>query len=425
MKKPIIILFAGLFIISYNLKAQNENWSHFRGNNLDGISGSGIVPTQWNDSLNVLWKVPIKGKGWSSPVVWGDQVWFTTATSDGKQMYALCHNVKTGKEIFNIKLFESDSTYKKHDFNTYATPTPCIEQGFVYIHYGASGTACVRTKDGSVAWRRSDLKCEHIQGPASSPVIYRNMLILHLEGSDVQYITALDKNTGKTIWKTDRPKELYDKLQPIGKKAYITPVIINVNGRDLLISNGSAACIAYDVLTGKEVWRFVQGEDSTISMPFTGNGMVFFYTGFVTPKDGEQYSELIAVDPAGSGDITSTAYVRWRFKEPVLQLLTPLIKDGLIYTINTKNQMFCIDAVTGKQVYTRRMTAKYNSSPVCAGGNIYFTSVQGETTILKRGRKLDIVSRNKIEGEVYATPAITGNKLLIRTATHLYCIGTN
>jgi outer membrane protein assembly factor BamB len=422
MKKYIIVFLGGLLLLNYNSKAQNVNWSHFRGNNLNGISDSKDVPVQWNDSVNVLWKVPLKGKGWSSPVVWGEQVWLTTATPDGKQMFGLCLNAKSGKEVFNIKLFDSDSTYKKHDFNTYATPTACIEQGFVYIHFGTSGTACVRTKDGTVAWKRTDLKCEHIQGPASSPVIYKNMLILHLEGSDIQYIVALDKTTGKTIWKTDRPKELYDKLQPIGKKAYITPVIINVNGRDLLISNGSAACIAYDILTGKEVWRVVQGEDSTISMPVTENGIVYFYTGFVTPKDGEQYSELIAVDPAGSGDITSTPYVKWRFKEPVLQLLTPLIKDGLIYTINTKNQFNCIDAATGKQVYTKRMTAKYNSSPVYAGGNIYFTSVQGETTVIKEGRKLDIVSRNKIEGEVYATPAITGNSIIIRTADKLYCI---
>ena len=425
MKKFIYCLITGLLLINSALLSQTTNWSHFRGNNLDGKSASANIPVKWNDSLNILWKTPVHGKGWSSPVVWGDQVWLTTATTDGRKMYGICFNVKDGKEIFNIQLFEQENTYSKHDFNTYASPTPAIEQGFVYIHFGTSGTACLRTKDGSVVWKRTDLNCEHVQGPASSPFIYKNMLILHIEGTDVQYIVALDKATGKTIWKTDRPKELYDKLKPIGKKAYITPIIINVRGRDLLISNGSAGCIAYDILTGKEVWRFVQGEDSTISMPVTENGIVYFYTGFVTPAEGEQYSELVAIDPTGSGDITSTPYVKWRYKSPVLQLLTPLIKDGLIYTVDTKNFLSSIDAVTGKQVYNMRMTAKYNSSPVYAGGNIYFTSVNGETTVLKEGRKLDIVSRNKLAGEIYATPAITGNKLLIRTATDLYCIGKN
>ncbi|HUX97025.1 MAG TPA: PQQ-binding-like beta-propeller repeat protein [Bacteroidales bacterium] len=425
MNKISVGISAFLILVGISLHSQDTNWSHFRGSNLDGICRTANIPVKWNDTTNILWKVPINGKGWSSPVVWGNQVWITSATTDGKQMFGVCLNKKTGKEIFNLKLFESATTYSKHDFNTYATPTPCIEDGFVYIHFGTSGTACVKTNDGSIVWKRTDLNCEHVQGPASSPIIYKNMLILHIEGTDFQYIVALDKATGKTIWKTDRPKELYDKLKPIGKKAYITPIVINIKGRDILISNGSAVCIAYDILTGKEIWRFIQGEDSTISMPVTENGIVYFYTGFVTPSEGEQYSELVAIDPGGTGDITSTPFVKWRFKEPVLQLLTPVIKDGLIYTINTKNQFNCIDAATGIPLYTRRMTAKYNSSPFYAGGNIYFTSVGGETTLIKEGRKLDIVSRNKINGEIYATPAISGNQLFIRTATDLYCISRN
>jgi outer membrane protein assembly factor BamB len=248
------------------------------------------------------------------------------------------------------------------------------------------------------------------------------LLILHIEGTDVQYIIALNKSTGKTIWKKERPKECYDKLKPIGKKAYITPIIINVNGKNLLISNGSAACIAYNPDTGEEVWRVVQGEDSTISMPFSENGIVYFYTGFVTPKEGETYAELLAVDPTGKGDVT-TSHVLWRFKAPTLQLLTPLIKDGLIYTVDTNNNLFCIDAKTGKAVYTRRLQAKYNSSPLYAGGNIYFTSTKGETLIIKEGKKLEIVGRNKLKGEVFATPAIINNSIVIRTENNLYCIG--
>jgi outer membrane protein assembly factor BamB len=409
------VLFTGL------IKGQTTNWTHFRGSNLDGIARESHIPVKWNDTLNILWKVPVQGKGWSSPVIWGDQIWLTTASPEGKEMKALCYSLKSGKEIFNIGLFRQDNIYTKHDFNTYATPTPCIEQGFVYVHFGTTGTVCIKTKDGTIAWKRTDLNCEHVQGPASSPFIYKNMLILHIEGTDVQYIVALDKATGKTIWKTDRPKELYDKLKPIGKKAYITPIVVPVNGKDLLISNGSAVCIAYDILTGKEVWRIVQGEDSTISMPFSEDGIVYFYTSFVTPKEGVQYCELFAVDPSGKGDVTGT-HIVWRFKEPILQLLTPVIKNGLIYTINTKNQLNCIDAKTGSVVYTRRMTARYNSSPICAGGYIYFTSVNGETTVIREGRKLDIAARNKLDGEIQATPAISGNKLIIRTSSQLYCI---
>ncbi len=425
MKKLFLTVILVIMMINSQLSviAQQTSWTHFRGNNLDGISKASNVPAVWNDSLNISWKTKIAGKGWSSPVIFGDQVWLTTATEDGKMMYAVCINRKTGKELFNIKLFEPTSKLEKHDINTYATPTPCIENGFVYLHFGTHGTACLRTSDGTVVWKRTDLNCVHIQGPGSSPVIYKNMLILHIEGTDVQYIIALNKTTGKTIWKKDRPKECYDKLGPMGKKAYITPIIINVKGKDLLISNGSAACIAYNPETGEEVWRVIQGEDSTISMPFSEDGIVFFYTGFVTPKEGETYAELLAVDPTGSGDVTNS-HVLWRMKTPTLQLLTPIIKDGLIYTVDTKNYLFCLEAKTGKTVYTRRLQGKYNSSPVNAGGKIYFTSTNGETMIIKEGRDLEIVGKNKLKGEVYATPAVINNSIILRTSNNIVCIGS-
>jgi outer membrane protein assembly factor BamB len=214
---------------------------------------------------------------------------------------------------------------------------------------------------------------------------------------------------------------LYDPLKAIGKKAYITPLIVTVGGKDLLISNGSAVIIAYDPLTGKEVWRIVQGEDSTIAMPSAENGLVFFYTAFVTPKEGEQYCELMAVDPSGKGDITKT-HILWRMKAPILQLSTQLVKDGLIYTVDSDRKLFCIESKTGKIVYEKRLNKKYNSSPLAAGGKIYFTSTDGETMVIKEGRNYEEISKNKLHGEVYATPAILRNSILLRTSDYLYKI---
>jgi outer membrane protein assembly factor BamB len=421
--KIILVLFFSLssLVSSYS---QQVNWTHFRGNDLDGRSAEKNVPLKWNDSTNIAWKTKISGSGWSSPVIYGNQIWLTTASEDGKQMFGECVDFKSGKEIFRIKVIEPDKILPKHDFNSFATPTPCIEEGFVYLHFGTYGTACLRTKDGSEVWKRTDLNCDHVQGPASSPVIYKNLLILHIEGTDVQYIVALDKRTGKTVWKTDRPADCWNKIPVIGRKAYITPIIININGRDLLISNGSAACIAYDPETGKEVWRVIQGEDSTIAMPFAENGTVYFYMGFVTPKEGEQYSELLAVNPTGQGDVTNSG-VLWRFKSPILQLLTPLIENGLIYTVDSKNNLFCLNGLTGQTVYTKRLNKKYEASPLYAGGNIFFTSTDGETIVIKEGKNLEIVSRNKIRGEVYATPAILRNSIIIRTKDYLIKIAMN
>jgi len=419
-----LISFFTLFIIFNQTVAiaQESNWTHFRGSNLDGISTDNQVPVVWSDTTNVIWKTDIRGKGWSSPVVYGNQVWVTTSTVDGKEMSAVCIDFKSGKVLFDVLLFKQDSIYGKHSINTYATPTPGIEQGFVYLHFGSSGTACVSTTDGQVIWKRSDYRVEHVQGTGASPMLYKDFLIVHYEGTDQQFIVALNKRTGETVWRTDRPKECYDPLQPIGKKAYVTPIVVNVAGRDLLISNGAAVCIAYDVQTGKEVWRVVQGEDSTISMPFAEDGVVCFYTSFVTPTDGEKYAELLAVDPTGSGNVTKS-HVLWRVKTPILQLLTPLIKDGVIYTVDSRNNLIAIDAKTGVALYTKRLKDKYNSSPVYAGGRVYFTSVKGETLVLKAGRTLEILAENHLPGEIYATPAIASSSLIIRNESTLYRIG--
>jgi outer membrane protein assembly factor BamB len=423
--KSSIFISLSILITSLGIQpveSQQVNWTHFRGTHLDCISEDQNVPVTWNDSTNIIWKAGIQGKGWSSPVVFGNQVWVTSAGEDGKQMAGICLDFNTGKQIYNITLFQPDSTYPKHSINTYATPTPCIEDGFVYLNFGTYGTACVDTRNGKVVWKRTDLNCDHVQGPGSSPILYKNLLILHVEGVDVQYLVALNKQTGETVWKTDRPAKLYEPLAPIGKKAYTTPIIMNVNGEDLLISNGSAVCIAYNPLTGEEVWRIVEGEDSTIAMPFSEDGILYFYPSFVTDPNGENYAELLSVNPQGKGDITGTN-ILWRRKFPVLQLLTPLIKDGLIYTIDTRNMLYCLDAKTGQEVYSRKMKQKYNSSPVFAGGNIYFTSVKGETLVLKAGNQLQILAENKLPGEVYATPAFLRNSILLRTDSELYRIG--
>ncbi len=422
MMKLSALFIASGFLIFTSIIAEAQNWTQFRGSNLDGKAPDQNPPAHWTPDSNLVWKTEIPGEGWSSPVIYDRQIWLTTATNDGSELYAVCIDKSKGEIIHNLLLFKPDSVFGKHAVNSYATPTPCIDERFVYVNFGQYGTACIETQTAKIVWKREDLFCNHVQGPGSSPVLYKNMLILHYEGTDTFFIIALDKTTGKTIWKTERPSELYEPLLDIGKKAYITPLIITINGRDLLISNGAAVCIAYDVQTGKEVWRVVQGEDSTISMPFYENGMVYFYTSFISPPEGEKYIELLAVNPAGEGDITGT-HVLWRMKSPILQLLTPLVKNGLIYTIDSNGTLMCIDAITGEIWFRDKLHGKYNASPVLAGGNIYFPSTNGKTLVIKEGKVLDIVAENRLEGQIWATPAVINNRLLIRTSRYLYLVG--
>jgi len=393
----------------------SNNWTHFRGSNLDGISGNVNLPFSWGEDTNISWKTPIHGKGYSSPVVFNQQVWITTATTDGKELYAVCLNRDKGNIIHDIKLFTPDSVPSIHALNTYATPTPAIEEGFVYIHFGELGTACLDTKTGNVIWKRTDLHCNHVQGPASCPIIYKDLLILHYEGIDIQYLIALDKKTGKTVWKSIRPQEYYVKADPIARKSYVTPIIINLKGKDLLISNGSEVCVAYDPLTGKEVWRVVYSSDSTIGMPLFSDGLVIFTTGFGQPV------RLFAVNPLGTGDITNTNMV-WQTDKDVPGINSPVVKDGLIYMIQERGTITCLEAKTGNVIWKNKLKGEFYSSPIIGDGKIYFPSKQGFVYVLKEGKEFNILAVNKLNGEFWTTMAVSGNSLILRTDKALYCI---
>ena len=420
--KRTFVTLVCLTLLYVGLWAQEPaNWSHFRGSKLNGISLEKDFPTVWSDSLNIAWKIPESGKGWSSPVVWGDQVWYTTANSESRELRALCVDLKTGEKLRDRLIFQPEKLFRIHAVNSYATPTAAIEEGYVYLHFGRYGTACLNSMTGETVWERTDLECEHIQGPGSSLLLWKDKLYVHMEGTDVQQILALDKRSGKTIWLTERPADVYKDMPQIGKKAYVTPLIIKVGGRDLLISNGSRTCMAIDPETGEEVWRVNQGDDSTISMPVEGDGLVYFYTSFVSGVDGGKYAELFAVDPEGSGDIGPT-HLRWRKKAPILQLSTPVYVDGLLYTVDSKGVFYCLDGKSGGILWSENLKDKFHSSPIYADGLLYLSSTRGETYVYRAGPKPELLSKNRLEGEIWATPAFTGGAILMRSSEYLYKI---
>ncbi len=412
-----------MLLISNRAASQSANWTQFRGSSSNGLAENESIPMKWDGSA-IKWKREIHDRGHSSPVVFDNQIWLTTAKPDGKELYAVCVDFRTGEIIYDIKVFTSDEVEEKHQLNTWATPTPSVEKGFVYVHYGNAGTACINTSNGTIVWKNSDFKCKFVQGPASSPIIYKDLVILHYEGVDVQFLVALDKSNGKLRWKSDRPSDPYKPLPDIGKKAYTTPLVISVKGRDLLVSNGSAVCIAYDPDTGKEVWRVVDGAESTIAMPITENGVVFWYSGFMVAEDGSNYTNLLAVNPDGQGDITATNII-WKKRDGLShnQMLTPVIKDGLIYTVNSRNTMMCIDAITGEEVWSKHVTSDYDASPLFINGNIWFFSAKGDIVILKAGRKYEVVAQAKTDSGIFATPAVLRNSMILRTQNFLYRIG--
>ncbi len=241
MRADFCFLFACLasaLVLTHSVAGQDDlpirNWPEFRGPTADGHASQSELPVEFGEDKNVQWKVAIHGKGWSSPVIWGEQVWLTTATEDGTRMSVICVELATGKVLHDFVLYENETPDFCHPTNSYASPTPAIEDGRLYVHFGKYGTACIDTQTAEVIWSRTDFECDHYRGPASSPILFAGLLIVAFDGYDQQYVVALDKTTGQTRWKRDRNIE-YAKDNGDWKKAYGTGSIFEVNGKPLLV----------------------------------------------------------------------------------------------------------------------------------------------------------------------------------------------
>ncbi|MCU0787894.1 MAG: PQQ-binding-like beta-propeller repeat protein [Verrucomicrobia bacterium] len=378
----------------------------------------------WSESSNVVWKTEIPHRGWSTPVVMGGQVWITTATEDGHDYHVLCVDAADGDVLFSEKVFHTDNPEPLGNgasMNSYATPSSLIEPGRVYVHFGSPGTACLDTLTGKVLWKRNDLPCRHYRGASSSPVSFEDLLILTFDGADLQYVVALDKATGKTVWKTDRSAEWNDEDVPGQmardgdlRKAHSTPLIADTLGGPQLISAGAKAAYGYDPRTGRELWKVQHPDMSVAPRPLYSDGLAYVVTGF-------KNKELWAVKTDGTGDVTD-AGVAWKLKTRVGKYASPLLVDGLIYTAAEESFVTCIDAATGEMVWTERIGGKYAASPVYADGRLYFFSQEGVTTVLRPGRTFEVLATNALDDGFMASPAVSGKAFFLRTRTHLYRI---
>ncbi|MGQ8338209.1 outer membrane protein assembly factor BamB family protein [Sunxiuqinia sp. A32] len=421
--KPSIFILSTLLFITFliSCNSQKEQWTHLRGSNLDGHATS-AAPVNWSETNNITWKTKLSGKAWSSPVVWDDQIWMTSATSNGDSLFAFCHDFNSGQLLKKINLLEPKNIQVIHSTNSYASSTPCIEDGFVYVHFGTYLTACINTKNFEVVWSRMDMNCEHMQGAASSPIIYKDLLIVHLEGTDVQDIYALDKHTGKTIWKVGCPDEkVYEEEPPVSRKSYQTPIIVNIDGKDQLITNRALFAISYDPNTGEENWRIYYGEDSSVSMPVYYNGLVMVNSGWVVSQGLPYFARLFAVDPTGKGDVTETNIV-WETGKNAPQTSTPVVVDSLMFMIEERGNVSCLNPGNGEIYWEEKLKGHFNISPIYSGGNIYFTNTKGETTIIKAAPIFEKVAENELDGVFKATPAILRGSIIQRSDKYLYRI---
>jgi outer membrane protein assembly factor BamB len=296
--------------------------------------------------------------------------------------------------------------------NSYATPTPTGNQQLIVFHFGSLGTFGVEIASGKTLWQRK-FPIEEITGPASSPVLVDGRVFLINDGADEQYLVAMDPTTGETIWKTPRPPMTVRDKQ--FKRAFSTPIFIDYGGRKQIIAPTAQWLVSYDPLSGKEWWRCKTADGySVVPQAAYHEGTAFVSTGFMKP-------ELWAIRVDGVGDVTDS-HVEWKSTRQAPDVASPIIVDGLLYTVSSRGILNCFEAKSGQLVWQQRMEGAYAASPIFADGRLFVVNQSGVTTVLEPGRKYTELARNETFGETLATIAIAKDRILIRTDPVLYCI---
>ena len=412
--------------------ADDVHWPEFRGPRGDGTSTSTGLPVQWSETNRVTWKTAVHGRGWSSPVIQGKQVWLTTATTDGHQLSAICMDRDTGAILRDMVLFKVEQPQFVHEFNSHASPTPALAEDRAFISFGASGTACLDTTTGEVLWKRLDLECNHFRGAGSSPILHEGRLYLNFDGSDHQFVVALDQKTGRTLWRTERSIDFKD-LTPEGKpegdgdyrKAFATCHLISAEGGRQLLSEGSKAIYAYEPDTGKEIWRVEERTTQAAgTRPAVGAGLVFIPTGW-------SVGQLLALRPGRSGEVidanadtgtTTHLNVVWKSRRGVPKKPSLTYSEGLLYAMDDNGVATCWNATNGVVVWNERIGGNYSASPLLADGHLYFFSEEGKATVVATGTSFKKEAENQMADGFMASPAVSGKALFLRTRTHLYRI---
>jgi len=381
-----------------------DDWPQFRGPSGQGHSSDAGLPLAWSESRNVVWKAPVPGRGWSSPVVAGGRVWLTTSISEkGASLRAVAFDVASGREAVNVEVVRLGNANLTNTKNSHASPTPVVEGDRVYVHFGAQGTAALSTSV-EILWKtRFPYESQH--GNGGSPVLYGDLLIFSCDGSPDAFVVALDKRTGKVRWKTSR--------RDPSDQAYSTPLVIRVADRDQLVSVGAYRATAYDPLTGKEIWRVGYPDGfSNVPRPVFGHGLVYIATGFQQPS-------LLAVRADGAGDVTKT-HVAWTLKRGAPLTPSPLLVGDELFVVNDGGIASCLDAKTGATHWVQRLGGAFSASPVFADGRVYFLSEEGTSTVLAPGKAFNKLAESTLDGAILASMAVSERSIFIRTMTHLY-----
>lgn len=396
--------------------AETSTWSEFRGTSRDGKSASTGLPTTWSESENIAWKTALPGEGHSSPVIANGRIWLTMSLDQGTNRHLLCIDFHNGAITRDIALFQFDPAgHPNHKMNSYATPTPVAEGKRVYVTFGNPGTACLNAETGEIIWQRRDITNRYYDvGAASSPALFGNKLILTCDGepSAARFVIALDKNTGKTLWRTERT---FPTPLPKFTHSSCIPLAVTVNGSEQLVCPGASGFRSYELETGKELWIARHESWSTVPRPVSAEGIVYLCSGVIKPI-------MMAVQlNKAKGDITGTDAILWSTDKDVPDMSSPLLAGDRLYTLKTA-KLSCLEAKTGKVIWSENLKGQHLASIVSAENRMYLFNVNGGASVVELGDRFNLIATNKLDSGCYASPAIVGKSLIVRTRTHLYRI---
>lgn len=389
---------------------QAEPWPGWRGPRWDGTSKETGIPTSFSDTKNVRWKLPLGGIGHSSPVVWGDKVFVTWCTEKEELRVLACVDRVKGTCLWKKTVLKAPLE-RKHRLNSYSSATPATDGKHVWVAFMDFPKMVVACYDfeGKEIWRATPGKIFSKHGFCSSPVLYKNLLILNGDQDANGYLVALNKTTGKEVWRTPRPNRT---------RSYCTPLLVHAADRDQLVMSGSRCVTGYDPATGKQLW-IIDGptEQYVASLVFTEN-VLFMTAGF------PEY-HLMGIRPDGKGNITRT-HVLWHHDDispkEASYVPSPLAKGKYFYVVSDRGYASCFEAKTGKRLWMQKLGRRHSSSPVLVEDRIYFPSDEGDVYVVKTGPKFELLSKNRMRDECYASPAISQGEMYLRTQNFLFCI---
>jgi outer membrane protein assembly factor BamB len=421
MKQTFVFAIALLFLSATAFAQEPEQWSRFHGPNGQGISTATGLPVQWSASENIAWKTPIPGSSWSSPIVWNDHIFLTTTTDGGKECRLIAVHRKNGDILWN-KLIFTQELKQKHPRNSEATPTPVTDGQRVYAVF-ANGHFVAADFEGNIIWTNTELDFYSHHGFGASPIIYGDLLITPINHSstaeplrlgwqiawDKSYLLALDKNTGKERWRG---------MREMSRISHSTPVIIQVDGKDQILSAAGDVIQGFEPATGKLIWTVKSEGEPAVPTPAIGEGLVFMSTSPGVP--------VLGIKTDGKGDCTAT-HVVWQYVRNTPTTCSFLYVKPCLYSATDNGTFIALNAATGELLWQRRLEGRPDASPIYADGKIYVTTHIGATTVLKLNvdpaKPAEVIAVNEIEETVQATLAVAGKQLLLRTDKELWCIG--